>query len=73
MTKFIVLAELILEFFIFIYELYILHNLERHSINMVVRYSEYDRRKIFAYKYACFALIWILTMAISSAIGLFLI
>lgn len=73
LTKFNLLAELVIEFFIFLYELYKLHNLERHSINMVVRYSETDRRKIFATQYACFSLIWMLTIVIGAAIGLFLV
>ena len=40
MSKLNLIAELILELIIFLYELYKLHDLERHSINIVVRYSE---------------------------------
>ena len=72
MSKFTLLAELVLEFFIFLYELYKLHNLERHSINMVVRYSEKDRRKMFAAKYTCFVTVWLVIMAVSSAVVHFL-
>lgn len=72
-SKFALLAELILEFFIFFYELYVLHNLEKQSINMVVRYSEKERRQMFAAKYACFALVWLLMIAASSAISFFLV
>ena len=45
MSKLNLVAELIIELIIFLYELYKLHDLEKHSINMVVRYSEQERRQ----------------------------
>lgn len=53
MSKLVLMGDLILESAMFFYELYKLHHLEKQSINVVVRYSEPERRKKFAHKYAC--------------------
>lgn len=42
--KLALLIDITLEFFMFLYELMKLHHLEKQAINVVVRYSEHERR-----------------------------
>lgn len=64
-TKLALLLELVLELVMFIYELIKLHHLERQSINVVIRYSEQDRRRKFAKKYCCRAAAWFSAILLS--------
>lgn len=43
----------------FVYELVKLHHLEKQAINVVVRYSEPERRKIFGKKIAARTSLWL--------------
>ena len=52
MSKLVLMGDLLLESAMFFYELYKLHHLEKQAINVVVRYSEPERRRKFATKYA---------------------
>lgn len=51
MCKLAVLADLLLEMLMFCFEIYKLHNLERQSVDVVVRFSEERRRKVYAQRY----------------------
>ena len=63
--KLALLADIILEFFMFLYELIKLHQLERQAINVIVRYSEHERRQIFARKYMCRVTAWLVLVVLS--------
>jgi hypothetical protein len=51
------LADLTLELVMFLYELYRLHQLDKQSVDVVVRYSETKRREIFYAKYFKIAMV----------------
>lgn len=53
LSKVALMLDIWLEFIMFCYELYQLHQLEKQSINVIVRYSEPERRKMYASKYSC--------------------
>ena len=65
LTKFALLADIILEFAMFCYELYKLHHLEKQALNVIVRFSEVERRKKFAKRYAIRFLIWLCAIIVS--------
>ena len=50
-VKILQLADLILEFFMFIFEVYRLRNLSKQSVDVVVKFDEEKRRKIFYHTY----------------------
>ena len=58
-SKLLLLAELILEFFMFIYEMIKIHQLEKHGLEGIGRYSEQERRQRFAVQYMKSSLIWL--------------
>lgn len=64
LSKFAVLGDLILEFVMFVYELVKLHNLEKQAVNVLVRYTEAERRRMFAKRYACRTCTWLIVIAI---------
>lgn len=49
------------------YEVYKLNNLQKESVNMVTKYSENRRRRLFACRYTCRTLVWFTLFA--STIG----
>ena len=48
----------------FVYELVKLHNLEKQAVNILVRYTEAERRRMFAKRYACRTFTWLIVIAI---------
>ena len=44
LSKFALLADIILEFTLFCFELYKLHHLEKQALQVIVRFSEAERR-----------------------------
>jgi len=67
--KLVGLADLLLESFMLIYEIYKLHVLEKQSVDVIVRYSEEKRRAVYARKYfaismSCLAVIVATTIGI---------
>jgi len=67
LSKFALLADIILEFIIFCFELYKLHHLEKQALNVVVRYSEPERRRKYAKRYSIRVCLW-LTAILASLI-----
>ena len=57
----------------FVYELIKLHHLEKQAVGVVVRYKEQERRKVFAKKLACRALLWLSIIFVSLILALTLI
>ena len=51
LIKFCALADISLELFMFLYEVYRLRNLSKQSVDVVVRFSEEKRRAVYASRY----------------------
>lgn len=68
-SKIALLSDLVFEFIMFCYELYKLHHLEKQAINVIVRFDEAERRKMFAKKYTCRIMGW-LTLLIAAFIAI---
>jgi hypothetical protein len=51
MSKLVALGDISLELFMFIFEVYRLRNLSKQSIDVIVKYSEEKRRKIYNRRY----------------------
>ena len=51
LIKLITLVDIIIELFMFVYEVWRLHNLEKARVDVIVRYSEEKRRETFGTKY----------------------
>ena len=66
--KFIMVGDLILEFVMYLFEIYKLNQLAQSSVDIVVRFSEKRRRRIFARKYMIRTLIWLLLIVIGLGI-----
>ena len=66
--KFIMVGDLILEFIMYLFEIYKLNQLAQSSVDIVVRFSEKRRRRIFARKYMIRTLIWLLLIVIGLGI-----
>jgi hypothetical protein len=47
----VALVDLTIELVMFLYEVYRLHQLDKQSVDVVVRYSETKRREVFHKKY----------------------
>ena len=69
--KFIMIIDLVLEFVMYIFEIYKLNQLSQSSVDVVVRFSEKRRRKAFAQKYCTRVTIWLLLILIGLAICVF--
>ena len=65
LAKLALMGDLVLELVMFLYELAKLHHLEKQAVSVVVRYSELERRKIFAKKYACRTSMWLCFIALT--------
>ena len=58
------LAELILEFAMFIYEMVKIHQLEKHGLQGIGKYSEQERREKFAFQYMRSAFTWLVVILV---------
>ena len=58
--KFAMVGDLILEFIMYLFELYKLNQLSQSSVDVVVRFSEKRRRRAFAQKYIARTATWLL-------------
>jgi len=65
LSKLCVLVDCALEVVMFVYEYCQLHNLKKQAIAVVVYYSEGERRRFFAKKYACRTSTWMLVLLAS--------
>ena len=68
--KFAMVADLILEFVMYLFEIYKLNQLSQSSVDVVVRFSEKRRRKAFGKKYMIKTSIWLALWAIGVIICL---
>ena len=57
--KLVMLADIMLEFVMFVYEMIKLHQLEKQGVDVIVKYSEQERRQKFAKKFACRTMTWL--------------
>ena len=58
-SKLLLIADLVLEVVMLIYEMIKLHQLEKQGLEGIGRYSEQERRQKFAAKYACRSMTWL--------------
>lgn len=72
-SKMLLMADLALEFVMFVYEMIKLHQLEKQGVNVIIRYSEQERRLKFAKKYACRTMFWLVFIFASFLLAQFFI
>lgn len=70
-VKFIVLIDLIIEFIMYLVEIYQLNQLSQSSVDVVVRFSERRRRKVFAKRQFIRTALWMLIIALGLVICYF--
>ena len=68
--KFVMVIDLVLEFIMYLFEVYKLNQLSQSSVDVVVRFSEKRRRRAFAYKYIARTGVWLLLALIGMMICL---
>ena len=70
-VKFGMVGDLILEFVMYLFEIYKLNQLSQSSVDVVVRFSEKRRRKAFGHKYMVRTSIWLVLWMVGVSICLF--
>jgi len=70
-VKFIVLIDLIIEFIMYLVEIYQLNQLSQSSVDVVVRFSERRRRKVFAKRQFIRTALWMFIIALGLVICYF--
>ena len=71
--KFLLMIDLLLEFIMYLFELYKLNQLSQSSVDVVVRYSEKRRRKAFSRIYITRTSIWMLLIFLGLVAASFLV
>lgn len=72
-VKFIILIDLIIEFIMYLVEIYQLNQLSQSSVDVVVRFSERRRRKVFAKRQFIRTALWLLPIALGLVICYFIV
>ena len=70
-VKFIILIDLIIEFIMYLVEIYQLNQLSQSSVDVVVRFSERRRRKVFAKRQFIRTALWMFIIALALVICYF--
>ena len=71
--KFLMMMDLLLEFIMYLFELYKLNQLSQSSVDVVVRYNEKKRRKAFSKIYITRTSIWMLLIFLGLVAAFFLV